>query len=279
MSLKCLVSSTAAMAIPASGNTSAPDFFRRAVRRCAPRPSISNTPRLYVSGDLCRISAEQAARPSIRAAAMKTASPLRAHSRMADQFMGSITGRNKIVGLFAVGRRLTIHANAESRPLAATPPIDAASSLLQDRNTRRQLVAPRLQCGNLGSRRQHPAHNCHWNTGTGDGDHKAPETKAHRGAAADPPQGLGRALALRPQHLQLLDQRAPYFVSHDGVEIPGVCMQLFQLTLRQLLMSLHTLHEETQLHGGVIDGMNAAIHPSRTHFAGHPPNHPPPLSA
>src|SRR5258708_14018471 len=184
-----------------------------------------------------------------------------------------------MVGLLAVSRRLTIHSNAKPRLLAATPPIDAASLPLQGRNARRQLVAPRLQSGNLRSRRQCPARDCQWNAGTENRNHNAPEAGAQGGAPPDPLQGLGGPLALRPQHLQLLDQRPPYFVAHPCVEIPGVCTHLFQVTLCQLLMRLHTFHEQADVHGRVIDGMNAVSHTSGTRSAGYHEIPPPRLRA
>src|SRR5258708_32955083 len=102
-----------------------------------------------------------------------------------------------MVVILVVIRRLTIHTNSKPRLLAATPPIDAASLPLQGRNPRRQLVAPRLQSGNLRSPRQCPARDCQWNPGTENRHHNAPEAAPPGGAAPVTLLGLGGPLAVR----------------------------------------------------------------------------------
>src|ERR1700733_11689223 len=169
-SLKCLVSSAAATGIPAKVNDSDPALRRRALRRCSLRPSVSTTPRLYISVGLRRISLEHAASPSTQAAAAQTPLRLSAHSRVVGHCIGSITRDDIEVGVLAVDRCLAIYTDAEPCRLAAAAPLYAASAPLERCDAGGQFVAPRLQRGDLRSRRQCPAHGRRWNAGTENGD-------------------------------------------------------------------------------------------------------------
>ena len=68
----------------------------------------------------------------------------------------SITLDHEVVGFFAVSGRATIDANAQPRPLATMPPIDAAAALFETRDARLQQISSHPQRLDLGGRWQQP---------------------------------------------------------------------------------------------------------------------------
>src|ERR1700733_4307036 len=263
-SLKCLVSSAAATETPARVNCSTPALRRRALRRCSIRPSARTTPRLCVSVGLRRISLDPAS-PSAQAAAAKNPFPLSAHANVVGQCMGSVPRHDVEVGIFAIDRRLAIHADAEPCRLATAAPLYAAAAPFEHRDAGGQFVVPRLQRGDLRLRRQCPAHDRGRNAGAENGDRNAPEPHAHGGAASDLSQRLCRPLGFCGQSPQFLDQRAPDLVAYHAVEVAGMRTQLLEVGLRELLMSLRALHEETELHGRIVHGRGMITHARSPH--------------
>ena len=159
------------------------------------------------------------------------------------QLMVSVPFDDVIIGFVAVARSTAIDPHTQPRRIAAMTPVNPAAALFETTDARGKPIAFGPQRGDFARRGQQPSAQRRLEWPCRERRNDGPKESANVGGAFHALQRLRSTLALRRQSLELFDERSPYFLAHDAIQVPRMRPELFQMGIRQFLMGLGALHQ------------------------------------